>query len=379
MLNISPLFHTEAGESSLLQNLNLKSVQENFISTAKTVIRECLRSGIPVELKKAGYLGKVPEPRFFTQGSWAYKTLNAPAHLPQQADIDDGAYMPLSFVSQTKRPSTASSIFFTAAEAALRPLVIEKGWKLATDKPTCVRVVISDFAHVDIPLYAIPDLEFVLLEKRALDHGFGELRKAVLAKAEQDAWWALPTDSVLLAHRKDDWIKSDPRPLKQWFEREVNLKGEQLRRIIRFIKAYRDWIWKSGGPSSILLMAVAAPHFEKRDRRDDIALLDVVSKIPDALRKGVCNPIDQKESLTDRLGSAKVEEAAKFFEQLECNLRGAINASDPSQACVWLINQFGNRFPNEPLRVKQVTVAATIAAAPAQRGPSEIVGRTKAG
>lgn len=136
MLNISPLFHTEAGESSLLQNLNLKSVQENFISTAKTVIRECLRSGIPVELKKAGYLGKVPEPRFFTQGSWAYKTLNAPAHLPQQADIDDGAYMPLSFVSQTKRPSTASSIFFTAAEAALRPLVIEKGWKLATDKPT---------------------------------------------------------------------------------------------------------------------------------------------------------------------------------------------------------------------------------------------------
>lgn len=379
MLNISSLFYTETGEASLLQNLNLKSTEEKFISAAKTAIRECLRSGIPVELRKAGYQGKIPEPRFFTQGSWAYKTLNAPAHPPQQADIDDGAYMPLSFVSQTKRPSTASAIFFTAAEAALLRLVVEKGWKLVRDKPTCIRVVISDFAHVDVPLYAIPDLEFVTLEKLALDHGFGELRKAVMAKAEHDAWWALPPDSVLLAHRKDDWMESDPRPIKEWFEREVALKGEQLRRTIRFIKAYRDWMWESGGPASILLMAAAVPHFEKRDRRDDMALLDVVAKIPEALRKGVCNPIDLKESLTDRLGPAKVEEAAKSFEELERNLRGAINASDASQACVWMIKQFGRRFPNEPERVKRVTVAATVAATPAQRGPSEIVGRTKAG
>jgi len=34
----------------------------------------------------------VTQPRFFTQGSWAYKTLNAPAQNPQQADLDDGAY-----------------------------------------------------------------------------------------------------------------------------------------------------------------------------------------------------------------------------------------------------------------------------------------------
>lgn len=379
MLNISPLFYTETGEASLLQNLNLKSAEEKFISEAKTAIRECLRSGIPVELKKAGYQGKIPEPRFFTQGSWAYKTLNAPAHPSQQSDIDDGAYMPLSFVSQTKRPSTASAIFFTAAEAALLPLVVEKGWKLISDKPTCIRVEISNFAHVDIPLYAIPDKEFITLAMLAMDHGFSELREAVMAKAEHDAWWALPPDSVLLAHREDDWMESDPRPIKEWFEREVALKGEQLRRIIRFIKAYRDWMWESGGPASILLMAAAVPHFEKRDRRDDIALLDVVAKIPEALRKGVCNPIELKESLTDRLGPAKVEETAKSFEELERNLRGAINASDAPQACVWMIKQFGRRFPNEPERVKQVTVAATVAAAPAQRGPSEIIGRTKAG
>jgi hypothetical protein len=41
--------------------------------------------------------------------------------------------------------------------------------------------------------------------------------------------------------------------------------------------------------------------------------------------------------------------------------------------------EFGPRFPNEPDRVKVVSVVATIAAAPATAGPSELVGRTKAG
>jgi hypothetical protein len=63
----------------------------------------------------------------------------------------------LSFVSQTKRPSTATTVFFAAAEEALKPLVEEKRWKLVTDKPTCIRIVIAAYAHIDIPLYAIPD------------------------------------------------------------------------------------------------------------------------------------------------------------------------------------------------------------------------------
>ncbi|MFP3534269.1 hypothetical protein SB763_33485, partial [Burkholderia sp. SIMBA_042] len=87
----------------------------------------------------------------FTQGSWAYKTLNSPAQRPQQADVDDGCYLPLSFVSQTKRPSTATTVFFAAAEEALKPLVEEKGWKLVTDKPTCIRIIIASYAHIDIP------------------------------------------------------------------------------------------------------------------------------------------------------------------------------------------------------------------------------------
>lgn len=91
------------------------------------------------------------------------------------------------------------------------------------------------------------------------------------------------------------------------------------------------------------------------------------------------NPVDPEESLTKRLGVDMVEEAAKKFEELERNLRGATDASSTSQACIWMRQQLGSRFPNRPDRVKVVSVAATIAATPAMAGASEIVGRTKAG
>ena len=380
MLNLSPLFFTSVDdEPCMCEELDLTPEERALIASARTDIRACLRIGIPRVLMDKGYTDDVPQPRFFTQGSWAYKTLNAPAQHPQQADVDDGCYLPLSFVSQTKRPSTAATVFFAAAEETLKPLIEEKRWKLVTDKPTCIRIVIAASAHIDIPLYAIPDQEFVTLAEASMRrYGYDSLIDAVI-RAERDAWIALPRDKVLLAHRECNWMASDPRPVKEWFLGEVEAKGEQFRRIIRYLKALRDWKWPSGGPASILLMAAAAPLFEKRDRRDDLALLDVVAALPARLRAGVNNPVEESESLTDRLGKAGVEEAVKAFEEFEKVLRGALNASSSSQACIWMRGEFGPRFPNKPDRVQVVSVAVTIAATPATAGPSEIIGRTKAG
>ena len=367
------------GEEALLDKLELQPLHKEFIANAKNEVRICLRFGIPRVLKSKGYTDGVPEPRFFTQGSWSYKTLNAPAQSPQQADVDDGAYLPMSFVSQAGKPSAASTVYFDAAESALAPLVKERGWKLITDKATCIRIEIATHAHIDIPLYAIPDSEFSTLTKAALEtYGYRNLSEAVI-KAERDAWTKLPRNSVLLAHRTENWKESDPRPVKEWFLAEVAARGEQLRRVVRYLKAYRDWQWATGGPSSILLMSAAAPVFERRDRRDDLALLDVVAALPSSLRSGVNNPVDEKESLTKRLGAENVEDAAKRYEALEKSLRGALDAGNAAQACSWMVQQFGPRFPDEPSRVKVVSVAATIAAAPATAGPSELVGRTKAG
>lgn len=380
MLNLSPLFFTSVDDESCMHEaLDLTSRQRTWIASVRSEVRDCLRTGIPRVLREHGYTKDTPQPRFFTQGSWAYKTLNSPAQIPQQADVDDGCYLPMSFISQTKRPSTAASVFFAAAEEALENLVKDNLWKLVTDKPTCIRVVISATAHIDIPLYAIPDEEFETLTKASMErYGYDSLTEAV-NMAEQDAWTALPADKVLLAHRECNWMASDPRPVKEWFLAEVDAKGEQLRRVVRYLKAFRDWKWSSGGPASILLMAAAAPLFEKRDRRDDLALLDVVTALPAQLRAGVSNPVETSESLTERLGNAGVEDAAKAFREFEKVLRNAIGADSPSQACMWMQGEFGPRFPNEPDRIKWVSIATTIAAAPATAGPSELVGRTKAG
>lgn len=362
MLNLSSLFFTgDDAEQCLQASLDLHSHERDYIAAAKTAVRAALRDGIPRELRQLGYTQDIPTPRFFTQGSWAYKTLNCPAKKPQQADVDDGCYLPLSFLTQTRRPSIAATVFFTVAQKALEPLIKERGWQLVTDKPTCIRIVISATAHIDVPLYAIPDTEFATLSARALalDNVYANFSEAI-AKAERDAWTALPSDGVLLAHREDDWMESDPRPVKQWFLSKVDEHGEQLRRVVRYLKAHRDWRWTSGGPASILLMAAAVPLFEKHDRRDDLALLKVVKGLPAVLRKGVNNPVDDSESLTDRLRKASkerdlVEEAALAFEILGSLLEGALAASNAAQACEWMRQAFGPRFPDCPERVKVVS------------------------
>ena len=377
MLNFSPLFFTTVENRTCLHSaLDLSETLRDYIAQARIDVRNCLRDGIPGVLKAGGYPGEVPRPRFFTQGSWAYRTLNAPAQTPQQADVDDGCYLPMSFVSQSNRPSVASEVFFQAAQAALQPLIEKNKWRLVTEKDTCIRIVIAKDAHIDIPLYAIPDEEFVTLAKAFESRG---ISMDSTDFSEEDVWTALPRDKVLLAHRKEDWIASDPRPIKEWFLGEVEAKGEQVRRTVRYLKAYRDWHWESSGPSSILLMAAATPLFEKHDGRDDLALLAVVEKLPAKLRGGVNNPTDKNESLTKRLGAAAVEEAAKAFESFEVMLRGAVNASSPSQACSWMCQEFGPRFPDEPDRIKVASVASSIASAPAIAGPSELIGRSKAG
>jgi len=388
MLNLSALFYTEVeSESCLFGNLNLHDDDRKNIAAAKNEVRMALRDGIPRIYAEEGHPGKVPQPRFFTQGSWAYKTLNAPAQRPQQADVDDGCYLPLSFLTLTDSPSVAADVFFGVAERALADLVKKKGWKLS-GKPTCIRVEISDLAHIDIPLYAIPDVQFETLVKAenarrgAMDGVYNA------SEATIDSWDDLPDTKVMLAHRVEGWMHSDPRPVKEWFVDQVETRGEQLRRVVRYIKAYRDWTWKTGGPSSILLMAAAAPLFVKQDRRDDQALVDVVKQLPAALRKGVSNPVNPEESLTDRLRAANdevdlVEQAALQFEDLGRRLQAALDAGNADQACTWLRGLFGPRFPDRPDRVRVTVaasaVAAAIAASPAIAGPSELVGRTRAG
>ena len=96
MLNLSALFYTEVEpEPCLFGNLNLRDDDRQDIAAAKNEVRIALRDGIPRVYAAEGHPGKVPQPRFFTQGSWAYKTLNAPAQASRpKVSVSFGSSMP---------------------------------------------------------------------------------------------------------------------------------------------------------------------------------------------------------------------------------------------------------------------------------------------
>ncbi|BAU73081.1 CBASS cGAMP synthase [Metapseudomonas furukawaii] len=381
MLNLSALFYTKLDQPNFLAELDLTEGEKTYISDAKNEIRAALRERLKASiadvLAQNGLEAVSVEPKFYIQGSWAYRTLNRPCTTPpQQSDLDDGVYLPMSIMKEHRRPSVASALFFEATEAALKPLAADKKWTLSA-KPTCIRLEISPFAHIDIPLYAIPDDEFMLL-KAANESFEGRVFNAATDSAK-DHWAALPSDHVLLAHREENWIKSDPRAMKDWFVQEIADRGEQLRRVVRYLKAFRDKVWTKGGPSSILLMAATAPIFEKRDKRDDLALKDVLEKLPNVLREGVLSPIDSEVYLTASLAAEEIEEIARQFEAFHNHLSGAIFGTDKQQACTWVRSMLGDRFPNRADLVLVSTVAAAVQAVPAEAGPRELVKTTKAG
>ena len=95
-------------------------------------------------------------------------------------------------------------------------------WRFET-KPTCARLVIAINAHIDVPLYAIPDDEFETLEKAAIARA--DSTGMTLDEARVVSWSELPRDKVLLAHREDDWKVSDPREIADWFKDAVDHYG----------------------------------------------------------------------------------------------------------------------------------------------------------
>ncbi|NWA44908.1 hypothetical protein HX871_08050 [Pseudomonas reactans] len=379
MPNFSPLLFTTTGEACFLDELDLKPEELAQIDGVRKDIREALKADLPGALRDKGLEGDICEPRFYIQGSRAYKTLNRPCTTPpQQSDIDDGVYLPLSVMREESSPKLAIALFFDAVIDVLRPICAQRGWH-TEPKDTCVRVTISRSAHIDLPLYVIPDTLFQLIKASMESRGHAVFDSAI--NSERDSWKALPSDKILLADRKQGWRKSDPMAMKNWFKRECQEKGDQLIRVVRYLKAFRDKQWEDKGPSSILLMAAACPLFEHFDKRDDRALLNVVKGVPDALRNGVASPIDASASLTAHMPKEAIADAVEFFQEFARYLEGAINATDAHTAYNWLHQMLGDRFPYAPHRMKSNPegMPATMAAIAPLAGPAEPVKRTKAG
>ena len=316
---------------------------------------------------------KKVKPKFCSQGSSVYKTLNKPAHTPpQQMDVDDGAYLPMTIIEETG-PIIAKEAFFKIVDSALQQLCQEnREWKFINNKATCARIIVSTDMHIDVPLYAIPEGEYA-----ALTEAHDSLSYSLEALATKAQEVILDPDQVYLAMRNEEhWKQSDPREISEWFKSEVKLHGEGLRRVCRYLKAWRDHTWEDGGgPSSISLMACAVNTYNEPQNSngfagDSEALLAVVTALPTQLSEGVYL-MTKNEMLYPRESDQKNHsEIVSQAEKLKINIRRSLLSAESQEECVsGFMAIFGLRFPYDVERVESIASQVRSTSAMAQPSP----------
>lgn len=355
MLKLNRLLFATA-EEVFIDCIEPTKAQRQVLFDAKNDIRDHLRPRIREATIKVLGMDKAVTPRFRTQGSWSYKTCVQPAwNPPQEMDWDFGVYLPVSVWEDGGPPHAMAKLYFKLVEGLLQDLCNDKGWKLYSGKDTCIRVQINAWAHIDIPLYAAPEAQFAqIVEKGAFDAARTmDLREALVANfAEEDftlQQWEEMVD-IMMATRAGEWKQSDPEEVSRWFIDRIEEHTEQLRRVCRYLKAWRDLHWKAGdGPTSVCIMIAVAQTFEPQRGRDDLALEKSARALAIALKGNVHEPAiaDGKEDFNKRLNAGGRHEASARAATLASQLQAArLKASHLAGDAIDILRgQLGGRVP----------------------------------
>jgi len=255
------------------------------------------------------------KPKFTSQGSSEMKTsINPIVKVIEEDgeekritkyDTDDGIYF-IGSLEERKSVQTYHNWICKAVDGHTDRSPI--------DKNTCVRTVFSDGRHIDQPIYFID-------------------------KDDDSHPW--------LAHKKDGWIASDPREFCKWFNDQVD-KNQQLRRIVKYLKAWADYRNNEDGakkmPTGFVMTIWAANNFCPNSR-DDVAFKDTIKKIHKQLEQEFeCLRPTTPEG-EDVLENYSYE--TYFMEKLKLLVESAeqaINETNAKNACFKWQKHFGSRF-----------------------------------
>lgn len=365
-LKTEPSFHKKitirAGDK---EDIALRSAQQKLRSVIRTQFNrflEALQDTATNQLlfeergsafRKAVISNPITKVRFLTQGSHAYELLIRPAREGQEIDLDDGVYFPMPFIDG--KPAVASKGLFDLVERAIAPLVKQEGWSFHR-KDTCLRVLIGNGAHIDLPLYAIEDGEFQRVEKILEDASIhnADSWKGLDMMTASAFGREVEIDKILLAHRTADWVASDPKQFADWFDRQLDIFGPVLRRLIRYFKAWRDLRWQEGELKSmaIMILCVAALNdLDKRpgDERDDVLVLEVAQRFPQLIQRGNITWHPNERPLDDDWTVEERDEIVAAANGLKRKIEGALLETGHAKITInHLRDGFGTRFPDAP-------------------------------
>jgi len=359
--------------TSLIKKLNVSSEEKDFLVRCRSDVRAHLKAGF--SQLRSSVAEQSPEfdddirklnPKFWTQGSFAYNTMNNPAtNPPQQIDLDDGVYFPMTLLDG--KPIAVKNKLLKIVKLILTELAEQKGWTVS-EKPTCLRLNVNNRVHIDVPVYAIPEIKYEML-KSSMEAN-SEFREAT----DRSTILLDPEEVHLARWDNNDWIKSDPKELHDWFMSKTKIHGKQfLRRICRYMKAWRDEQWKKGGPSSITLMVAVAKVFDdnlmnnkKEFGSDCEALLAVAEELPRIFSTEIRNPIADDEVMFPR-GIDQIE-VQQIREKVTVFSRTIITAlcvsRNENEVVESLVSAFGMRLPKRPDWVERYTVGDLVRSAP---------------
>lgn len=294
---------------------------------------------------------------FLTQGSHAYNTLIRPEQKTvQEIDLDDGVYFPVPFINN--RPMFSSKGLFLVLEKALENLIETEGWKVGKRKNTCYRIKLPHYhAHIDLPIFAVKKEEFQRIQNQ-LKNRLGDRFNTIIQDLDNHFMTdsrdlRLKNNQILLAHREKDWIESDPKEVQDWFEKEVQIYGPVLKRLCRYLKAWRDYSWANSSMTSLALMTMCINSLGEinsrpSENRDDLLLLEVIKLIPKQIRIGNIVWKEGTPALDDGWDEDR-EEYAIAMEKFANEMSLALNNTRHKDLVVKKLQSiFGNRIPNHP-------------------------------
>lgn len=278
----------------------LDSEKKESLRTSRNAIRTKIRNYFKNELK-------ISEPKFYGQGSYMMNTTIIP--IDGEYDIDDGIYLDHLKNEEEENWPTPSKVHSWIVKATEGHTDTPP-----KDKTTCVRVIYKKNYHVDLPIYV----------KKTDEH-------------------------PKLAHKSKGWIDSDPKELTKWFNSEVNTHGDQLKRIVRYLKAWKDN--KEGEtklPSGMHLTILAVNHFvSDHPDEDDAALAATAKAIHTSLSDSfsLSRPVFPEEELLADWSDTKKDNFLDKLSNLIKNAEEALELEDKVKSSKKWINIFGDRFP----------------------------------
>lgn len=139
----------------------------------------------------------------------------------------------------------------------------------------------------------------------------------------------------------------DPRAMTKWFKGRVD-EGDQLRRLVRYTKAWKDNKRSCGTDvAKGLMLTILISETLITDARDDVALSHTIDAANNRMKNSlvVQKPVTPFEDLTVGWTKKQREDFLECLQQFRDRAADAIEEEDKAKAAKIWQRLFGDRFP----------------------------------